>query len=224
MTDDASTASSNGTAEPTTDTGGGMNLIELTAALLLGVAAILTAYAAYNGALAGGEALKGFTQSSRTTADANGFYNDYSQTYSADQAIFLQYQILIEHGDNDTAAVVKDNLFSEPLTIATDAWNEIPQEADGPATPLDMDEYIVEAFTTATDLTNQADAEFDAAQAIGDKGDNFDLAAVYLAVSLFFAGIAALFKVRRIQVAMLTGSTLLLIPGVLAISRGKGWM
>jgi hypothetical protein len=210
--------------EPADEQSGGMNLIELMAAILLGVAGILTAYAAYNGALAGGDALKGYTQSSRTTADANGFYNDYSQTYNADQALFLQYQLLVEKNDTDTAAVIKDTMFSDALTVATDAWLEIPQEADGPATPLDMDEYKIEALDSAQSLTQQADDEFVGAQTIDDQGDNFDLAAVYLAVALFFAGIAALFKVRKIQIAMLIGSALIILPGLWFIGKGKGWV
>jgi hypothetical protein len=212
-------------ATPDDVTGGeGMNLIEVLAAILLGLAGILTAYAAYNGALAGGDALKGYTQSARTTADANGYYNDYSQTYNADQALFLQYQLLVEHGDTDTAAVIKDTLFSEALTTATDAWDAQPDTADSPRTPLEVDEYVIEAYTTANDLTDQADAQFTDAQNIDDRGDNFDLAAVFLAVSLFFAGIAALFKVRKIQIAMLIGSALLILPGVQAIAKGKGWL
>lgn len=102
--------------------GEGLNWLEMIAALLLGVAGILTAYAAYNGALAGGDALKGYTQSSKTTSDANGFYSDYMSTYNADQALFVQYQLQVEAGNQDTADVLKDNLFSEALTVATDAW------------------------------------------------------------------------------------------------------
>jgi hypothetical protein len=193
------------------------------AALLLGIAGILTAYAAYNGALAGGDALKGYTQSSMTTADANGFYNDYAQTYAADQQLFLQYQLLVERGENDTAEVIKNTLFSDVLNTATDAWLAIP-EGEGPATPLDTDEYVIEAFDTAETLTADADAQFTEAQQIDDQGDNFDLAAVFLAVSLFFAGIAALFKQRQVQYVMLVGSALLLAPGLQAIAKGKGWI
>ncbi len=200
-----------------------MNYIELAAALLLGIAAVLTAFAAYKGALAGGDALKGYTTSARTTADANGFYNDYAATYNADQALFLQYQLLVEKNDAATAAVVKDNLFSAALTTATDAWLAIPA-GNGPATPLDTDQYVIESLDSAQQMTATADAQFDEAAKIDDQGDNFDLAAVFLAVSLFFAGIAALFKVRSIQIAMLIGSGLLLVPGLQSISKGMGWI
>ena len=138
--------------------------VELVAGVLLGIAAILTAYAAYNGALAGGDALKGYTESQRLTADANLFYDNYSQTYNADQALFLQYQVLVEQGDQATAEVIKDNLFSEALIVATDAWLALP-EGEGPATPLDTDEYVIESLDTAEQLTADADLAFQAGAA-----------------------------------------------------------
>jgi len=198
--------------------------IEIIAAALLGLAAVLTAYAAYFGALAGGDALKGYTQSSRTTADANGFYNDYSQTYSADQALFLQYRLLVLKGDQVSADEIKDTMFSDELTAATDAWLQQPADDNAMATPLGMKEYVVQSFIDAEQLTDQADKEFNDAQKIDDQGDNFDLAAVYLAVSLFFAGMAALFKVRRLQLVMLVLASLMLLPGLYSIAQGKGWM
>jgi len=202
--------------------GEGLNWLEMIAALLLGVAGILTAYAAYNGALAGGDALKGYTQSSRTNSDANGYYNDYASIYNGDQALFTQYQLLVEAGNQDTADVLKDNLFRPELAAATDAWLEIP-EGEGPLTPLDTDAYTVEQLDTADALAAQAQIEFEEAALIDDQGDNFDLASVYLAVALFFAGIATLFKVRNIQIAMLVFAILMVGPGLWFIAKGKGW-
>lgn len=202
--------------------GEGLNWLEMIAALMLGIAGILTAYAAYNGALAGGDALKGYTQSAKTTSDANGFYSDYMSTYNADQALFVQYQLQVEAGNQDTADVLKDALFSDALTVATDAWLAIPQ-GEGPPTPLDTDEYKIQAYDDYQTYAAQADAEFDEAAKIDDQGDNFDLASVYLAVALFFAGIATLFKVRNIQIAMLVFAILMVGPGLWFIAKGKGW-
>lgn len=201
----------------------GHNWIEIAAACMLGIAAILTAYAAFYGAQAGDEALKGYTMSARSTADANGEYTDYSQTYSADQLLYLQYALLTKQGDEVTAGQVKDEIFSQVLDDATEAWLAAP-EADRPLTPLGMDEYQIEAYDNSVAGFEKAEAEFNEALKVDDQGDNFDLAAVYLAVSLFFAGIAALFNTRRIQIVMLAGAALLVIPGLQAIAKGKGWL
>ena len=202
----------------------GWNWVELTAAILLGIAGILTAFAAYKGSLADGNALNGYTKSSRTTADANGFYNDYFSTYNADKALFTQYQLQVELGNQDVADVIKANMFSVGLEAATDEWLQIPADTDGaPATPLDGDFYTVEELDTATALYDQAEAEFKEAEKIDEQGDFFDLAGVFFAISLFFAGIAALFKVRSLQIAMLVGSIFMLLPGLWAIGSGQGW-
>lgn len=200
--------------------GAGSNWIELVAAILLGVSGILTAYAAYNGALAGGDALKGYTESSRLNNDANSEYIDYAQTYASDQQVFLQYQILVQQGQQDVADVVKSDIMSAELEAATDAWEADPGDA---LNPLGSEAYETPAFDRYTELNEQATAAFDEAQQIDDQGDKFDLAAVYLAVSLFFAGIAALFKVRSVQLAMLLASVVLIVPGLWAIAQGKGW-
>ncbi len=200
----------------------GTNWVEVVAAILLGIAGVLTAYAAFNAALSDGDALKGYTQSSRTTADANGFYNDYAATYNADQSLFLQYQLLVERGEIDLAQGVRAALFSAELETATQAWEEYPT-GEGPATPLDADEYVVQAFIDGEDLTAQADAEFETAFAADEQGDKYELASVFLAVALFFAGIASLFKVRPVQIVLLVAATGLIVPGVISIFQGKGW-
>lgn len=46
---------------------------------------------------------------------------------------------------------------------------------------------------------------------------------MFLAVALFFAGIASLFKVRSVQIALLIAATALIIPGMYSIAQGKGW-
>jgi len=62
---------------------------------------------------------------------------------------------------------------------------------------------VIASFDNANALFAQAEQEFADAQQVDDQGDKFDLASVFLAVSLFFAGIAALFEVCRIRIAML---------------------
>ncbi len=127
--------------------------IELVAAIILGVAGILTAFAAYNAALTDGDALKGYTASARTTADANGYFNEAFATYTSDQSLFLEYQVLVEQGDTATALVIRDRLFSPELEAATAAWIEIPVGSpDEPPTPLQTAEYVIPAQDEAIAL------------------------------------------------------------------------
>ena len=196
--------------------------LELVAAVILGVAGILTAFAAYKAALTDGDALKGYTASARTTADANGYFNEAFATYTSDQSLFLEYQVLVEQGDTAPAFVIRDRLFSPELEAGTAAWEQIPVGApDEPPTPLDTAEYVIPAQDEAIALTEQAADEFSEAQAFDDAGDKFELAAVFLAVALFLAGVGSLFKARKVQIAILAMAAVAIVPGVIAITQGQ---
>ena len=197
--------------------------IEVCAAIMLGLAGLLTAYAAYFGGLAGGDAIKGYSQATISRNEANGYYADYGQTVAQDTNVFLQYQIQVESGNDAVAGVIRDRLFSPQLETAYVAWEKLSGDSDV-STPLDTPEYVIEDLASYQTLFDQSTNEFNEAANVDDQGDNMDLAAVFLAVSLFFAGIAALFKVRNVSIAMLTGSFIVIIPGCWAIARGKGWI
>lgn len=193
--------------------------VELVAAFLLGIAGILTAFTAYQSAIQGGDELKGFTDSQQSTADANFFYSKGNQTQANDAGTFLQYQIKVQEGADETASVIRENLFSEELQVATTAFDALPAE-DTTASPIDLEDYVVTDFADAEELQAQAETQFAGALNAGEKGDKFDLSSVFFAVSLFFAGIAALFRQNRVQVVMLVGSVGLIVPGVLAMLQG----
>jgi hypothetical protein len=217
---DATTGGTRDEAETQSERGG----IELVAAILLGLAGLLTAYAAYYGSLADGDSLEGYTSSQRTTADANAFYGDYAQTYTGDQQLFLQYKIKLDEGNVELAEDIRLNLFSEPLEVATVAWENQGDGPDAFATPLDRPEYIVQSYNEYVDTAQIAEDQFAEAKKINEEGDFLGLAQVFLAVALFAAGIAALFKIRKLSIGLLVGSGVLILPGLWAIAKGKGWI
>lgn len=199
--------------------------VEMIAAILLGVAGVLTAYAAYYGALAGGDALKGYSEATISRNEANGYYSDYGTKVAQDTNVFLQHEIQLQNGSPEAADYIRSRLFSAELETAYAVWLEIEDGSeDDVPTPMDMEEYVVEDLALYNEQFDLSNEQFNAAAEIDDQGDNMDLASVFLAVSLFFAGIAALFKVRRMSLTMLSASALLLIPGIWAICKGKGWI
>lgn len=214
-------------AEVTTDTGEGAappedRRLELVAAIILGVAGILTAFCAYKAALTDGDALKGYTASAVTTSDSNAFFNEAFSTFTSDQALFLQYQLLVENDQGDLASAIRERLFSPELEAGMAEWEQIPAGApDEPPTPLDTESYVVPAQEQAIALTEEAQAQFAEAQAFDDAGDKFELASVFLAVALFLAGVGSLFRVRKVQIAVLTMSVVAIVPGFIFILQGQ---
>ena len=208
--------------------------IELIAAILLGLAGILTAYAAFQGALADGDSLDKYTESAKLTADANGYFSDGRAQMNQDANLFGQYITLLLDEKEDVAEVLRERLFSAELEAATQEWEGLPDE-ETPPTPLDLESYVVpdigyeDSCLSEEDecyATKFAESEiaFAEAQKANDLGDKFELASVFLAVALFLAGIASLFKKRNIQLALLIGAVILIVPGIYSIFEGKEWV
>ena len=203
------------TLEESTDAHEPRYRIELVAALLLGVATVLTAFAAYQSALKDGESLAAYTDSASSLADANFFYSQGNTKFTSDQSLFLEYAVAAQD-DPDLALYIRDSFFSPELEAATLAWEGVPLNAS-PPTPLATEEYVVPDFVEAERLEAQAKDELREAEDAGDTGDKFQLAAVFLAVALFLAGIATLFRSHRVRVGTLALSGAALVPGVIVI-------
>jgi hypothetical protein len=198
--------------------------LEMVAAVILGVASILTAFSAYKAALTDGDALKGYTASAVSTSESNGWFNEAVATATADRQLFLQYVLLRAEGQDQLAFDVRDRFFSPVLEAGVAEWELIPAGAPGePPTALETEAYLAafEAQIQAEALAEQAAAQFEEAQEFDDAGDKFELAVVFFAVSLFLAGIGSLFKDRKIQMAVLGLSAVVLLPGVVFILQGQ---
>ncbi|HEU5153022.1 MAG TPA: DUF4337 family protein [Iamia sp.] len=193
--------------------------VELLAAILLGLAGALTAFSAYKAALTDGDALAGYTESTKATSDANSYYDDYSQTYFADKQLFLQYNLLAIE-DPELANEMRELYFGPELEAATAVWADLPEE-ETPPTPLDLDEYVVESFDDYEAASAEADAKFEEGAKADSAGDEFELANVYFAVSLFMAGVAALFRRHPVRYFALGLSVLGMVPGVISMLNGQ---
>lgn len=194
--------------------------VELLAAILLGLAGALTAFSAYKAALTDGDALAGYTESTKATADANSYYDDYSQQFFADKQLFLQYNLAAIE-DPETAAGIRQLYFGEELEAATAEWEQIPTD-ESPPTPLDMeDAYVLTSYEDYESSSAEADAKFEEGAKADAAGDEFELANVYFAVALFMAGVAALFRRHPVRYFALGLSVLAIVPGVMAMISGQ---
>lgn len=197
----------------------GYDRVELFAAVMLGIAGALTAFSAYKAALTDGDALKGYTESAKSTSDANGSYDDYSQTYYADQQLFRDY-LLAANQDPELALGLRELFFDDNLEAATVAWENTPDD-EQPATALDMDEYAEPGLDDYNEYSETAETQFADAAKADEAGDKFEQASVFLAISLFLAGVASLFKIQGVRYAALLLSAAAVIPGILSMLDGQ---
>lgn len=189
---------------------------QIVAAVILGLAATLTALAAYKAALTDGEALQGYTDSTRTLSDANGFYAEAGQTYNQDQQLFVQFVSARFGGNTDLADYLR-TLMRPELDDAITWWDET-DEAVTPFDDLEGNPYTLESQTEAENLETLAGEQFQTASDADNQGDKFELAAVMLALTLFFGGVATLFSKGSVTIALLAAASALLVAGAVQLA------
>jgi hypothetical protein len=189
---------------------------QIVAAVVLGIAATLTALAAYNAALKDGEALQNYTESTRELSDANFFWSAGRGVEAGDLALFVEFAS--ESQKEDGLASYFYDLMRPEMQQAVDWWADNPDAID----PFDTgagSPYVVTEYDDAAALEEQAQATFAAGAAADDNGDQFELAAVFFALTLFFGGIATLFRSRRVTVALLVVAGVTLTVGAVTLFR-----
>lgn len=173
---------------------GDQNRLNIAVAVLLGIAATLTAFAAYSASIQDGKALDAYTTSNAQLSDANFFYSDGNSTSASDNSLVVAYAQANFAGDTDQADYLQ-TLMRPELSDAVDWWNA----TDSAVTPFDDDPdnpYYIASYDDADAAQAAADSAYDDAVAAGNKGDDYQLAAVLFALTLFFGGISTLFRRR----------------------------
>jgi hypothetical protein len=196
-------------AEPATD------LKQIVAAVILGIAATLTALSAYNAALADGNALQGYTTSSLRLNDANAFYAQGNVAVASDQSLFIQYAVASQEGQTDLATYLT-TLMRPEMQQAVEWWIAT-DEALTPFDEIEGNPYSVPDFIEANDLEAEADALFQEGSDEDGKGDRFELAVVLFALALFFGGIATLFRKASVSTALLLMAAVTVCTGGLRL-------
>ena len=201
-----------GAPEPTAPDGG--RRMEILAAFLLGLAAVATAWSAYWSAIHGGNAIQGYAQANTLTSQAADIYGDATGQYNFDRTLFLQYAELRITDQEEAADALRESFFSDSLAETVDWYDTTGDQVTDPFDAEAGSPYSLAEWAEGNDLSEQADQAYQDAVAADDKGDKFDLATVFLALSLFFGGIATVFRRHLPQAATLAiGGAGLLIGG-----------
>ncbi len=183
--------------------------IESIASIVLAVAVVLTAWAAFQAGKWGGEqsiqfSIAGASRTESTRADTRGgqlaqidvsMYTDFIVAY-ADEVRLGLIEPLDSTGFNPTPGTVSGFLYARfrpEFRPAMDAWlaTDPTGNPDAPPTPFDMSEYHIAEFAEAERLVEVADQAAVDARTANQNGDNYVLTAVLFATVLFFSGIAS---------------------------------
>ena len=190
--------------------------VEQIIAVMLGLAAIITAWTAFQSSQLGDKVQESFSEGIRSSDQASQEYNTAIATDNQDQAIFLEYAKALVAEDEVTATYIQESLMSPELAAAVQWWIEQPDDT-GPDSPFveENPNWDDSSWNTAADLDVEAQQYFDSARQADADGDEFDLLEVIVTLSLFLFGVASLVRQQKIQVGLATVGGLILIYSII---------
>ncbi len=185
---------------------------ELIVAILLGLTAVLTAWASWQSSLYGGNQATKYTKGTAALGEANSMYSEGLQAYNADVALYNEINSLRidltfaqeKQDANETERLswklneLFANNVSEELSAAID-WADAQTEY---VSPFAM-EGLVESYYTDADA-KYAEGEALVADGSSDNslGDKLGLTTVIYAVVLFLLGVVNTFESRVTKIGI----------------------
>ncbi len=186
------------------------NRLEQIASIVLAVAVVLTAWAAFEAGKWGGQQSIKFSEAGAARTESTRADTRGGQLVQIDAAMYIDWITALSNDVNDglippitsaqeyepTPGTVSGFLFlrmRDEFRPALDAWlaTDPTNNPDAPSTPFDMDEYVVPELIEAERLTEVADQAATDARTANQNGDNYVLTAVLFAAVLFFSGVAS---------------------------------
>ena len=205
-------------------------ITELIIVIMLGVTALLTAWASWIGSLHGGNQATNYATSNNLASEGNSEYNAGVQQMNQDMILWndissLQIEILFAQEKNDQTELAKlcNQLFykltenvSETMAAKID-WDTNDNSSDDPqatilawlnkenstTSPFFDEEYVDSYFTNANELLAQSQEVLEQGQKDNSHGDAFGLVTVIYSVVLFLLGIAGSFNHKANKYAVI---------------------
>jgi hypothetical protein len=179
-------------------------MLEVASAVLLALATVGTAWSAYQSRQWTGEQSQGYSHATAARIAENRVSALANRNVQIDVATFVQWVDASKRGDTELAAFYRSR-FRDEFKPAFAAWlASRPLTNPGAApTPFAMPEYRLKANAAAEALEAKAAADSEQAKSANETADDYMLAVVLFASSLFFAGISVKFGSDSVRVALL---------------------
>jgi hypothetical protein len=178
--------------------------LELVSTVLLAVATVATAWAAYQSREWTGEQSQGYSHATATRIAENRVSALANRQVQIDVATFIQWVDANQQGRTALADFYRAR-FRNEFQPAFRAWlaTRPLQNPAAPKTPFAMPQYRLKASAEADALERRAAAASEKAKAANERADNYMLALVLFASALFFAGISTKLHSLRARIAIL---------------------
>jgi hypothetical protein len=178
--------------------------LEILSTVLLALATVATAWAAYQSRQWTGQQSEDYSHATASRIAVNRFAALANRQVQIDVATFIEW--VDAHQEHRTAlARFYRARFRDEFKPAFAAWLAARpfEDPNAPRTPFETSEYRLQASAEAERLEARAAAASKVAGEANQRADNYMLAVVLFASSLFFAGISTKLGSVRARTAVL---------------------
>lgn len=187
--------------------------IELIVAVLLGLVAIVTAYASFQSSLYDGVMTQSYSVGSNLSTEAESMYLEGNQQFVQDAQLFDRLTDIALDAENPDPAIAAaaqekyDVIYFQSVSEEFGAAIEAAQaknDAD-PAfyySPLDDEDYNDALFGAYDEKKTTAEATIAKGDVANGLSDRLTLNTVLMAVSLFLLGVAAVVRATTVKIVL----------------------
>jgi len=201
--------------------------LEFIIALLLGLVSIATAYASFQATVYNGQTAGFYAEGTYQRTKAESYFVEDNQTFVQDAQLvdrLAELRIDMQSPDATVAASASakyTQLYGQSVSDELDAaitWADEQNAADPTSftNPIENEKYVDDLFADYEDLRIGSHVAIDSATAAGRLSDRLTLNTVLLALSLFLLGIAALVKIFRVKVTLMSIAIVIFVGATIA--------
>lgn len=183
------------------------------AALVLGLAVLAAAVAAYSAGRWDEQSLEGYSASVRDLSEANQSYTAALTQRTLDEQLFAQLAVAEQRGEAELAGFIQRELMSAQLSAAVDWWRDT-DEATTPFDQLPGNPYDFPALSEAERINSASFVRFEEGTHAAERADRFELATILLMITLFAAGVGPLARPRSVSTVVCGLSLVVLVAGL----------
>jgi len=190
--------------------------LELLVVIMLGITAILTAWASWISSVHGANSTTNYAKSNNLASEGNSEYNAGAQYLMQDMLLYNEINNLSidlhfaeKRGDKDAIESLEwkieelmDANMSAELTAAYNWALEESATLGRTVSPFEDETFLDSYFTKAMELLGESETVLAAGQKDSADSDAFGLATVIYTVALFMLGITNSFKDTKSKIAV----------------------
>ena len=191
---------------------------ETLVAIVLAMAAVATAWSAYQSTRWNGEMAQEYNEAGALRTESVRVSNEANERTTVAVTLTADWLTAELNGNRVVADALRSRMPSD-LDAAMERWLGTwqPGQPIPPGSPFNEGAYTAPEVAQAAALEKQAEATFAEGRNANQYSDNYVLTGVVFALSLFFAGVASRFGHPRNAVRMVYAAAALLALGCLLL-------